>query len=193
MAVNDSHQVAILGAIGNGETTLDALVAHLPIKRAAIVHATSKLVGRGLIVRIRPGHFALAHEGKVFLAEGRAIKVGVTRSPRNGPYRHNSFTQRAWNAMRIRKRFTVPEIAMLAALETDKAPEDRLSIFFRRLADVGYLSERAERAPGVSPLSRGRIVWTLTKDTGPVAPSVIGRINIRDHNTGEDIRREAAS
>lgn len=72
--------------------------------------------------------------------------------------------------MRLTKRFTVSEIAMLAANDRARNPESNLWRYLKALQKVGYIVELPQRADDGIPNSNGLKVWRLVRDTGDIAP-----------------------
>lgn len=81
---------------------------------------------------------------------------------------------KAWNAMRMLRRFTVAELTAVVETSTFRSVGSYASV----LARVGYL--RVHRTSG-----RGTpAMYQLVRDTGPTAPSVVKRRTaVYDHNT----------
>ena len=104
---------------------------------------------------------------------------------------------RMWRAIRLRRKFTVPEIVSLVA--DDNARGDMTSNvqkYVRALAKAGYLVELPRREPCKSPTSPGFKRWWLQddKDTGPLAPVWrLERGTVYDPNSETEIviKREA--
>lgn len=185
MAGQGTTQIAILGAIGKGLKTLDELDAHLPIVRSEISKAVSKLIEKLLIERLEAGIYQLTAEGCDFLAEGRTITSGPTKPLhflRAQP--ENTFRQRAWNAMRLQRRFTVPSISMVAKTASDGNVVHNLQVFIGRLVAAGYVVELPAREKGTALTSNGFKVFRLIKDTGHLAP-VWSKGKMVDRNLAE--------
>ena len=171
MAGTGTIQIAVLGAIGKGLKSLDELDCHLPISRKEISKAACKLVIKKLIERLEAGHYQLTDDGQLFLAEGRTITSGPNQPLsflRQAP--RNTFRQRAWNAMRLQKRFTVQSIITVAKIISDGNVSHNLQVFIWRLAAAGYVVELPAREKGTALTSNGFKVFRLIKDTGHLAP-----------------------
>lgn len=69
---------------------------------------------------------------------------------------------RAWTAMRVQRRFTLPDL-----IATAEASEANVGTYVRGLARAGYLRAAQPKRNGHKG---GHIVWALTRDTGPLAP-----------------------
>lgn len=185
MSGSGTHQIAILGAIGKGFKSIDELDRHLPISRKEISKAACKLIVKKLIDRLEIGCYQLTDEGRNFLAEGRTITSGPNKPLsflRAAP--ENTFRQRAWNAMRLQHRFTVPSISMVAKTASDGNVVHNLQVFIRRLVAAGYVVELPAREKGTAVTSNGFKVFRLIKDTGHFAP-VWSKGKMVDRNLAE--------
>lgn len=86
--------------------------------------------------------------------------------------------QRAWQAMRVLRRFTTADVIMTA-----EVGESACRKYLRGLALTGFVALERER---VSGRAGSRDVWRLVRDTGPKAP--IRRwdgTGVYDPNTGD--------
>lgn len=168
-----THQIAILGAIGKGFKSIDDLDQHLPINRNSISKAACKLVRKSLIERGEAGQFLLTEDGRELLVTGKTIKSGP-----NKPHQHlrislkSTFRQRAWNAMRLQRRFTIPGICLIARKADDGNVEHNLHNYVRKLIEAEYVVTLPTREKGASITSNGFKVYRLIKDTGHLAPAL---------------------
>lgn len=181
MRGTQTHQIAILGQIGNGSMTIDELHDRLPIEKKALSKSAGILIERGLVERLEKGVFQLSEAGKALLAEG----AGIPRyhRPRKMPVQRNCLLQRAWAAMRLQKVFTIPDIMLLAGEQKDY---DTIQSYVSRLAKAGYVAEMQARVPGTSLTSNGYKKWRLVRDTGENMPRYVPFARyLRDGNTGE--------
>ncbi len=181
-------QTRILRGMGNACLLIGELADQLCLTRSQVSQAAALLVSRGLIERLERGCFQVTPAGLAAVQSGLTIETGVTvgkrklRTPRRAAIR-----QRAWSSMRIQRSFTIRDIAMVVAREADGDVEENLRRYFSELAKAGYLQRHARRQPGTAPSSNGFSVYTLARDTGPLAP-VFSRQRhaIHDFNLGED-------
>ncbi|MFA6966107.1 hypothetical protein [Bosea sp. (in: a-proteobacteria)] len=188
MAGNATHQAAVLGALGRGLLALDDIAAHLPMPRRSVVEAVSKLIVRSFVEREERGRYRMTPAG----VEALASQVPMSSGPRGRLatpiLRLNTMRQRCWTAMRIRKLFTVADIAMLAAGPTNRNPEIATATYLRGLARSGYVLQLPTRVRRSSDpvTSNGWFQWQLERDTGERAPIVreLHR-DVFDPNTGE--------
>ena len=70
--------------------------------------------------------------------------------------------QRAWNAMRVLKEFTLLDLEMSAEI----AP-DNIRKYVNALHRAGYLRQRRPKQNGKDG---GSVIWRLVNHTGPLAP-----------------------
>lgn len=187
---NATHQAALLAvmATGNGgPLTLDQIESALPIGRKQIATAAGKLIARDFVERTENGVYRLTLSGRQALQEGASLTSGPHRRKRKHPVFADTLQQRAWSAMRIRgNRFTIGDIAQLAATAEDLRPEQSLQRFFHRLTRAGYLAELPSRVRGVAETSNGFKQWVLMRDTGEHAPRWLDRQKaFKDWNTRE--------
>lgn len=184
---------AVARAIGGRRLRPEQLVDALHKPRKQIVQTLGRMILSGYVERDESGRYRLTAEGRTKVEKGERFRPGP-RGPLGqlpGP-KADTLRQRAWNAMRIRKRFTVDDLATLAARAGDKVPRDNLQHFLKALERGGYVSARPTRAKeSAAPGSNGCIVWRLEKDTGPFAPRVAwDRASLFDHNTQERVTWE---
>lgn len=183
-----SHQSMILHAIGSSCLTVAQLAEQVDLTTAQVSKAAAMMIRRGYMERAARGCFQLTPEGIEARDAGVEIKSGPANlAPRKVSARTRpSLQQRAWNVMRLRRRFTVPELVTCASRTGDADPSDTIQRYLRVLARTGYA-----QAVGKTPEGRCATlckVYTLLKDTGHVAPSVTRRgTTVHDHNTGEEV------
>jgi len=185
------HQMMVRDALAAGmcRTTEElALMTGLP--RKAVAKAAGKLILRGLAERVEIGCYRLTETGRASASTKEVLTSGpnrrLTAKVRPAP---KSFRQRAWAAMRMCGKFTIPQIVQLAS-EGQRHPHDNLHTWFRALERAGYLRRLPVRERGTAPGSNGFIRWMLMLDTGPGAPMVRNDGTVVDRNTGEVFERE---
>lgn len=182
-------QTRLLRHLGDACLTIGVIAEDLELSHDQISTAMRKLIARGYVARVETGCFQLTREGRVAAEAGVSIRPGP-RGPHSRPKKPQPDTllQRAWSAMRIRRRFTVRDIAMVAARKgNEQDAVEGVGRFLRRLAQAGYV-EPVGKEPGTRPGSHGFTRYALKKDTGQIAPSFSEKRGaIHDHNTGEDV------
>lgn len=166
---------------------MDALAEHLPVSRKKISTAAGRLIARGLLERIETGVFRLTPEGEQFLDAGRTLTSGPFRPQGPRPTRiSDTFRQRAWNAMRLTPRFTMPDVLTLAARPTDGSPEASLHRFVSQLIAAGYVAVLPSRTPSQKFNSNGHRIYSLVRRESEAAPVYLEREHaLRDGDTGE--------
>lgn len=180
---------AVLQALADGLClTIDQLALELDLTHRQVSDAASKLFSRDYLERMAIGCYQLTEGGKAAALAGEVITSGP-KGPRDQVrYSRNTLRHRSWIAMRIRKRFTVPDLIADAANGSDGNPADNIQRYLRRLKQVGYVVELPNRADGTALTSNGFKRWILTRDTGPKAPVLLSKSKgIHDFNLGEDV------
>lgn len=169
--------------------TISQIAQDLDLTHRQVSDAASGLLRRGYLERMEVGCYQLTEAGRFAAAAGEVITSGP-KGPRDAVRQagRNTLRERAWRAMRIRRRFTVPEIVADAAAEGDKSPDENLQRYLRSLQSVGYVVALPNRAGGTAPTSNGFKRWMIAKDTGPRAPAILSKKpGVHDFNTGEDV------
>lgn len=180
---------AVLAALAAGACrTIAELEAELDLTRRQVSDAASCLLRRDYLARSAVGCYFLTDEGIAAAERGEVISSGP-KGPHPGVREQtNTFRERVWRSMRIRGRFTVPDLLADAATPEDRQPEDNVRRYLRALRDAGYVVEFVRRAEGVAPSSNGHKRWMLSRNTGPRAPVMMSKKRaLRDFNTGEDV------
>lgn len=168
-----TNQTRILHGLGDACMMIGDIAEALGLSHSQVSQASALLIARGLVERIDRGCFQLTDTGRAARDAGETIETGIT-----GPTRalrrpgRTTIRQRAWNAMRIARSFTVPDITTAVARDGDGNVSENLRRYVRALADAGYLTRSLRRRPGTAPGSNGYPVYSLARDTGPVAPVV---------------------
>lgn len=180
-------QAKVLAALAERKVclTLDELAATLDVPRNRITWGVSRLVTTKYVRRADRGCYEATALGRKAHNEG--YHLGPQR-PHTGqrPPLQNTLRSRVWTTMRLRKRFTVPDLMENACQGHEKNPYNNILAFLSRLARAGYVRELAGRAPGTAPESNGHKQWLLLNDTGPLPP-IIREASIFDPNRGEEI------
>lgn len=88
---------------------------------------------------------------------------------------HGEARAKAWQAMRVMRRFTVTDL-----VTTSGIGEDNCSKYVRRLARAKFLRLSKARACGVPGSCH---VWLLVRDSGPRAPILRTDGTVYDPNT----------
>ncbi|GAA0311517.1 MULTISPECIES: helix-turn-helix domain-containing protein [Rhodovulum] len=183
-----TNQTRLLHHLGEACLMIDEIAGQLGLSHRQVSAAAAGLIERGYVERLERGCFQLTDSGR-FAARNAVRIVSGPRGPHRKPKApwRDTIRQRAWAAMRIKRQFTIREIAMVAARGDEGDPVDNLTRYFRALVQAGYLRQLA-REPGHAPGSNGFLRFQLVRDTGPRAPvwSDVRRA-VHDHNTGKDV------
>lgn len=184
-----AHQTMLLHHLGDTCKTIEVLSEDLKLNRRQISDAASALIRKGYVERVELGCFQLTHAGQTAASRGEQITSGP-----NGQHEkircaaRDTLRQRAWNAMRIQRRFTVHDILTAATTGAEASAENNLQRYFKALCKAGVLRRLPKRAAGSAPTSNGYAQYTLVRDLGLVAPSYRAKAgNMFDHNTGKEI------
>ena len=149
---------------------------------------TSKLSRHSLLKVTAKGCYQLTDAGKEALAAGGRFRSGP-KGKESGicRVRENTLRTKLWRAMRIRRKFSVPELISLVVDGSECGDiTNNVQKYLGALAKAGYLIEMPRREPGTAIGSNGYKRWWLTdeKDTGPQAPVFRARVkNVFDPNT----------
>lgn len=180
-------QTRILQGLGDACLLIGDIAVQLGLSNGQVSQAAAHLIARGYVERIERGCFQLTEAGKAARDQGVRIETGVTgpkRMPRRPP--RLSIRQRAWNAMRVIRTFTVPDIVTAVAREGDGNVEENIRRYVRALTSSGYLARTSRRRPGTAPGSNGYPVYSLAIDSGRIAP-VVSQVApvVHDFNGGD--------
>ena len=171
MGQDTTIQTRILHGLGDACLMIGDIADDLGLTHGQVSQAAALLIARGYLERIERGCFRATPAGRAARDAGVRIVTGVT-----GPTRalrvpkRTTIRQRAWNTMRITRTFTVADLTTAVAREGDGDVEENLRRYVAALARAGYLARAARRRPGTAPGSNGFAVYSLVRDTGPVAP-----------------------
>lgn len=136
-----------------------------------VEHAALKLRRAGFLEKTGQGCHQITDAGR------EAIKAGATL--RSGPreqiaprLNRSSLRIRVWRAIRIRRKFSLPDLEVLVAEGGEKDITSNIGKYIRALAKAGYLVELPKREAGTAITSNGHKRYWLAddKDTGPQAP-----------------------
>jgi predicted transcriptional regulator len=173
------------------------MLTGLPLKQINVF--CSKLSSHGLLKLSGNGCYELTESGKQALAAGCRFRSGP-KGKESSACRvlENTLRVRIWRAMRIRRKFSVPELISLVVDGTESCDiTNNVQKYLGALAKAGYITEMPRREPGTAATSNGFKRWWLQdeKDSGPQAPVFKARVKIvYDPNTRAtiDISKEVA-
>lgn len=153
-----------------------------------VEQAALKLRKHGLLEKTGQGCHKLTDTGRAAAAEGAKLRSGP-RAWTAPKVNKDSLRIRVWRAIRIRRKFTIQDLAMLVAQGGEKDIESNIGKYLRVLVKAKYLIELPKREAGTKQGSNGFIRYWLTdeKDTGPQAPVWRkGKNTVYDPNTEQE-------
>jgi hypothetical protein len=173
---------ALLQELSTGACrTVDQLISDLGVKRSQVKNAALVLMRRNYLMRMGAGCLQLTELGVSAAASGEVISAGPAGPLKQIRHRRETFRQRAWMSMRIRRRFSIGDISSDAETAESVEPYKAVSKIIRQLKKAGYVSEVPNR-------KRGTRVFILTKDTGPRVPAYREELQVlHDFNTKKDV------
>lgn len=174
----------VLNALSAGALSTKNLAVAVGAQTQSIRHTCRVLRDKELIVSCCNNTLhELTVAGKAALSQGRQITSGPVRG---SVRRQDSLRARAWRAMRIRHKFSVPELCSMLCDGTATNPEGNLEQYVLPLLRAGYLA--------ALPCGRdGAPRYLLVQDTGPLPPAwnKLQRC-LTDPNTGAQITLEGS-
>ena len=174
-------QMNVLNVLSDAPSNTIGLARQTGLPLLSISEASGLLICRGYVERSIDGDYSLTAEGELFKASGERIgsgPAGTNRALRRFP---NSFRQRCWTAMRLEKRFIVPDILILAQ-KSEKHARDNLHFYIRRLVAGGILARLPGLAEGDALTSPGYPIYLVLRDVGPLAPIIKRNGSLVDPN-----------
>lgn len=163
-----------------GLTPLQVEQAALTLRRNHLLEKTGK------------GCHKLTSAGVEALAAGANVHSGPRGKRQHGKHIVTGTLRiRIWRAIRIRRKFSVPEIIPLVVDGTERGNvTSNVQKYVRALARADYLIELPKREAGTSLTSNGykRYLLTDEKDTGLQAPVWrADKDTVFDPNTGNEV------
>lgn len=170
-----SNSTTVLQLIAAGTTDLDALAATTGKSKKQVVKFVQTLKGLGYVSVCDKldaemgtgarGMYLPTPAGEAFAASGQEIKPG---KPGERPRKRTvGLRDRAWWHFRAHKVATLKELLSTHANGTEKAASINLYKYIATLEAVGIV-KRLGKQPAKQ--SKGRVVWSLEKDLGILAP-----------------------
>lgn len=171
----------------HGPHSVDGLISGLGINRRQFNEAFRRLQIRGWAALAGPDAVQITPAGIGARERGEFITGGPKGRVKVIP---DTFRQRCWAAMKVRRTFTIGEIVADAIRDEDGLgqPRDNAARYIRRLCQAGYVREEPRRIRCGTPGSNGFKRFRLMRSTGMRAPIFSEqRALIHDPNTGEDV------
>ncbi|MBA4381798.1 MAG: hypothetical protein C0406_04460 [Sideroxydans sp.] len=172
--------------------TEERLIDLTTLTKRQVQESCRRLCHSGLLVKSGEGCHTVTPAGLEALAAGAHYRSGPKDAKQNGKRLwKNTLRIRVWRAIRIRRKFTVPEIITLVVDENARGDiTSNVQKYVRALAKAGYLIEMAKREQSTAITSNGYKRWWLSdaKDTGPLAPVLrTSKSTVFDPNTNEEV------
>lgn len=162
------------------------------LTQVQVEQAALKLRKHKLLEKTAKGCHRLTDAGRAAAAEGKQLRSGP--SGWVGPKVHkDSLRIRAWRAMRLKEKFSLPDLCMLCARGEEKDIISNLRKYVTALEKAGYLTRLSRRDRGTAMTSNGHIRWWLNPEniTGLQAPVWSASTNsVYDPNTEKTIGLE---
>lgn len=148
------------------------LVEKTGLTETQVERACLKLRQHGLLEKCGQGCHTITDAGRVAMAEGKQITSGAKGKRQAPRVNKNSLRIKVWRAMRIRSKFSIPELTMLVAQGGEKDIASNIGKYIRALQKAGYLVEMGKREKGSAITSNGhKRYWLLPeRNTGMHAP-----------------------
>lgn len=160
------------------------------LKAQQVESSTFLLKQHGFIKTVDQGCYRITQAGITALESETSLRSGPKGQQDRARIFKNTLRSRVWNAIRIRKTFSIPELEGLVSKGDEKAVTSNIGKYLRALETVGYLIRMGKRQRGTSITSNGFARWRLDplKDTGPNAPVWRqGKSTVFDPNTGDEM------
>ncbi|MGO1078297.1 hypothetical protein [Inquilinus sp. CA228] len=159
---------------------IDELAGALPYPRHSLAGMLAALVVDGTVERVEQGCFQRV------AGPYEPLQANGVRPDLQGPARPRTDLQRRlWRAIRLRKKFSVGDLIVLASREGEPSSRNTAYRYVRALGSAGYLSPLPRAR---APLGPKR--WLLVRDTGSAAPILLveqGQTYVTDPNTAERV------
>ena len=153
-----------------------------------IENACQNLRRHAFIERTGKGCHRLTAAGKEAIETGYNLRGGPRGPQQNGQRRRDrGMRQRIWNCLRMGKKVTIGDIAMLAVTGEERDPLSNIRKYLTGLKRAGYVLTLKREKP-LNPTSNGSLRWVLISDTGPAAPVIrVSRQTVFDPNLEQEI------
>lgn len=168
---------ALLTAIGKAaprECITEARLVEITGRDAKSVEMSClKLRKHGLLVKTERGCHKLTVAGRAAFTQGTADLRSGPKGPHIAPrVKAGTVRDRAWRAMRLKRKFSVADLVMLCAEGGERAIDSNLRKYLKALESVGIVRQLKVREPGTALTSNGFVRYLLIedRDTGPKAP-----------------------
>ncbi|MDO8414166.1 MAG: hypothetical protein Q7S51_10305 [Gallionellaceae bacterium] len=173
--------------------TEERLVMLTGIVPQQVANAMQVLRKNQWLEKTKLGCHQLTAAGQQVLVAGENFRSGPKRGSQSGYriWKKDTVRVRIWRAIRLRRKFSLPEIISLVVDENARGDiTSNVRNYVCALVKAGYLVELPRREPGTALTSNGYKRWWLRdeNDTGPQAP--VWRVpqkTVYDPNTETEI------
>jgi len=168
-----STQMVVLNILEPGQCLTIAEMEQVSgSERRKLVNGAAGLMRRGMVERVEAGCYQLTECGLTAKKSGAPLTSGPNDKLTAVKRYRNTYRERLWRAMRIRKKFTADDLVMLASRGDEKSPKSNAYKYLNYLRRAGYLLEMPRRIPDGKLTSNGMKQYLLDRDHGPMAPVV---------------------
>jgi DNA-binding PadR family transcriptional regulator len=163
------HRCQMISAEAGRKNILECLGRLL--QKKFIERANKQTTAAPVEPRYRPTQL-----GREFAASGKRITSGPNgpltgvRKPREG-----SFRQRFWNAFRITRKATLPQLIELAREQKDGNVDANALKYMKALERAGVATRLPTKEKGHALTSPGHVRFALIRDLGPTAPGAANK------------------
>lgn len=171
MAWKTERLLTVIGEAAPRDCITEARLAELTGYDArSVENCCLKLRKHGLLARTERGCHKLTAAGRAALEQGARIRSGPRGKWSGVNLQKETLRTRAWLGMRLKRKFTLDDLVMLAARGGERHAESNLGKYVRALARAGYVRQLQVREAGTAMTSNGFVRWMLVQNTGPEAP-----------------------
>ncbi len=130
------------------------------------------LLRNGLIRRTGPGCHVLTAAGRAAIEQGATVRSGPKGQRTGHLVRRGTVRERAWAAMRIKRKFSIDDLVMLVIRGDEGDIRGNVQQYLYALARAGFVRQLPQREQGTDPTSNGFVRFLLIADRGPLPPAV---------------------
>lgn len=163
--------LTVIGEAAPRDCITEARLAELTGHDARSIEASCrKLRKHGLLALTARGCHKLTDAGRAAVEQCARVRSGPRGKWTGVHVQKDTLRTRAWLAMRIKGKFTLDDLVMLAARGDERHAGSNLGKYVRALALAGYVRRLQVREAGIAVTSNGFMRWMLVQNTGPQAP-----------------------
>ena len=131
-----------------------------------------KLRKHGLVEKVGKGCHQLTAAGRAAYEAGAKLRSGPRGGQTGKRIHKDTLRIRVWRAIRLRRKFSIPDLVSLVAQGGEKDIESNIRKYLKALTLAHILTELSRREAATALTSNGYKRWWLQdeKNTGPIAP-----------------------